>query len=115
MFQLCSSVCFAPFHMILVVRRLQRWLCEKLLEAFPMSNRANASQLQDGPTSGQSQTIRKKIQKFNEPKSNKPNPSRSSWNVVSLYTESSLIPEQSLSKVKAVPAVLQPHYHSIIN
>jgi len=29
--------------------------CEKLLEASPMSNRANASWLQDGPTTGQSQ------------------------------------------------------------
>jgi len=27
--------------------------CEKLLEASPVSDRANASQLQDGPTAGQ--------------------------------------------------------------
>jgi len=29
--------------------------CEKLLEAFPMSDRANESRLQDGPTAGQDQ------------------------------------------------------------
>ena len=29
------------------------FFCEKLLEASPMSDRANASQLQDGPTAGQ--------------------------------------------------------------
>ena len=38
---------------VLVAGRLQEGFCEQLLEASPVSHRAKASRLQDGPTAGQ--------------------------------------------------------------
>jgi len=40
---------------VLVARGYRGGFCEKLLEASPMSDRANASRLQDGPAAGQGQ------------------------------------------------------------
>ena len=40
---------------VLVAGGYRGGFCEKLLESSPMSDRANASRLQDGPTTGQGQ------------------------------------------------------------